>query len=431
MASAMASQDTGQYFMAHKVFWSWQSDAPKRETRDLIQVALYAAVQDIAGEFDKAKRVEVDQDVKGVVGMAPIAETILEKIDAAAVFVGDVTPIAVSGKGKKQKKIPNPNVMLELGYARHALGMSRLLPIFNRSIRATRFEDMPFDLRHLTGAVGYELAVGASKSELRRVRAELRKRLAEKLRAMIASAPSPAVIEPSWHNALPHDPSIWEEAYNPLPVNRPYSGQIDLVVAPLPRIFARMVPAEQAPPPKFSGGLFPNPQDALMPIAVMGNVTAGRTGNGHAAFQSPDENRTTKSIARWYKDNGEIWAISSWGFYERDGNLFLAYDEIIKDLVAWISRTVRTLGTAGGSGPISLRLGACGLRKVQWWLSPPNPESSPFFGLNDLVSSESKLATGDHDLVIEAVSKFMDELTGNFAVPDLTSAQVKTLSEDS
>ena len=46
-------------------------------------------------------------------GSPDIVATILAKIEAAAVFVADVTPIAVSPGGKH---VANPNVLIELGY---------------------------------------------------------------------------------------------------------------------------------------------------------------------------------------------------------------------------------------------------------------------------------------------------------------------------
>lgn len=409
-----------------KIFWSWQSDAPKRETRDVIQVALHAAIHDVAAEFDlvKAPRVEIDQAAKDVVGMALIAETILEKIEGSSIFVGDITAVAMIGRGRDRKLLPNPNVMLELGYARRALGMKRLIPVFNRAIRSMRFEDLPFDLRHMTGAIAYDLPVGAHKSELRRARTELRERLAAKIRMMIADAPVATMIEPNWHAALPHDPGIWEEGYNPLPVNCTHIGPLDVIVAGAPRIFARLVPSEQGPPPKFAGGLFPSQADPMVPLGGPANIMAGRTGDGHAVFQSVGEDRTTKSIARWYRDSGEIWTISAWGFYPRGGVLVLAYDDIVNDLAVWIPRAVRNMRAAGASGQMRLRLGASGLRSVQWWPPRPSPGAAPFRGLKEIVISESTLASEEKTAVLEAISQFMDALTDSFGVPDLTMEDI-------
>lgn len=412
--------------MTRKIFWSWQSDAPKRETRDVIQVALHAAIRDVAAELDlvKAPRVEVDQAANGVIGVAPIAETILEKIDRCSIFVGDITAVGSIGRGRDRKLLPNPNVMLELGYARRALGMARLIPVFNRAIRSMRFEDLPFDLRHLTGAIGFDLPEGAPRSDLRRVRVELRERLAGKIRAMIAEEPGTVAIEPSWHAALPHDPGIWEESYNPLPVNCMGVGQLDIIVAAPPRIFVRIIPAEQGGAPKYAGGLFPGHEDPLVPIGGLANIMAGRTLNGHAVFEKLGEDHTTKSIAQWYRDTGEIWAISAWGFYARDGGPVMAYDEIINDLAAWIPRAVRTIRAAGGSGPMRLRLGASGLRSVQWWQARPSPGAAAPHGLADFVVKECALASAEQDAVFETISQFMDAVTESFGVADLTAEQI-------
>lgn len=371
--------------MPHTIFWSWQSDAPKRETRDLIHDALKAAVDELTAELEEAERIEVDQGAKGIVGMEIIAEEILRKIDGAVAFVGDISTIAVIGEGSGRKCIANPNVMLELGYARKSRGRGRIIPVFNKAIGPTRFEDLPFDLRHMSGSIAFDLPEGASTADFRRERDGLQRQFRERLRAMIEGEERvPPMPVPEYHAHLPADPSIWEEAYNPLPVNCPHLGQVDLIVANAPRIFVRLLPAAQGPAPKTFSGVFPGGQAALLPIGAPGSLTTGRTGNGHAIFQSTGDDRTTKSVARWYKDNGEIWAISAWGFYFRDEHLCLAYDEVIRDLVEWLVRTVRSSRAAGSSGPFRVLFGASGLRNVQWWMSRPSPGSMPFKGLNDL-----------------------------------------------
>lgn len=123
-----------------KIFWSWQSDTHQPSNRYLVRDVLGELAKslngldgaeeadrppeeddgipddDVAGHDD---HVLIDHDMKGLGGMPRIAERILEKIASAAVFVADVTPVAKAPSGKH---VPNPNVMLELGYALHALG---------------------------------------------------------------------------------------------------------------------------------------------------------------------------------------------------------------------------------------------------------------------------------------------------------------------
>ena len=124
------------YIPAMKIFWSWQSDTHQPSGRHFVRGVLADLAHDLndvdetedaerpegdADEEDKDGdllahdgRIEVDQDTHGVDRSPPIAETILRKIREAAVFVADVTPTCTTSKGKR---VPNPNVMIELGYA--------------------------------------------------------------------------------------------------------------------------------------------------------------------------------------------------------------------------------------------------------------------------------------------------------------------------
>ena len=97
-----------------KVFWAWQSDHSPATCRHFIRDVLEAAISVVANdlELQDADRPEIDHDTKDTPGMVDITATILKKISASAVFVADVTPIATTSKGKR---VPNPNVLIELG----------------------------------------------------------------------------------------------------------------------------------------------------------------------------------------------------------------------------------------------------------------------------------------------------------------------------
>ena len=58
--------------------------------------------------------------------MPPIVETIFKKIDRAAVFVADLT---FAGRRPDGAPIPNPNVLIEYGWALKALGHARIISI--------------------------------------------------------------------------------------------------------------------------------------------------------------------------------------------------------------------------------------------------------------------------------------------------------------
>ena len=128
--------------MASMVFYSWQSDLPNSTNRGLIHQALERAAKEIRSDNSIAVEPVIDRDTAGIPGSPDIAATILEKIDNCEVFACDVSII---NPGAETRPTPNPNVLIELGYALKRLGWSRVIMILN-----TEFGDvniLPFDLR--------------------------------------------------------------------------------------------------------------------------------------------------------------------------------------------------------------------------------------------------------------------------------------------
>lgn len=150
-----------------KIFWSWQSDNNEkcgryfiRDVLDIVASQLNALEgTDEATRGDDVGPIELDHDTKGVAGSPPIAETILEKISDAAVFVADVTPVGTTGSGKR---LANPNVMIELGYAIKSLGHNQIVLVMNEAEQA-KLDTLPFDLRHWRGPIVYDLSSDATQ----------------------------------------------------------------------------------------------------------------------------------------------------------------------------------------------------------------------------------------------------------------------------
>ena len=63
-------------------------------------------------------------------------------------------------EGRRQPP-PNPNVMLEYGYALDALGNQRLIGVFNKAFGKP--DDLPFDLRHRRWPIQYGQMPGGCK----------------------------------------------------------------------------------------------------------------------------------------------------------------------------------------------------------------------------------------------------------------------------
>jgi hypothetical protein len=116
------------------IFYAWQSDRYERANHYFIRDAAEAAVGALQKQLPLEEAPRVHHDTKGVSGMPDIARVIFDKIDGCSIFLADLTFVAetgVNGKRKTSKLVPNPNVMLELGYALRSIGPERLMTVLN------------------------------------------------------------------------------------------------------------------------------------------------------------------------------------------------------------------------------------------------------------------------------------------------------------
>lgn len=121
------------------IFYSWQSDLPGKDNRYFIQTSIDRAVKNLN---NRAIAISADRDTSGKTGTPDVVQTIFDKIDEADIFVADISIINMDSAGKKT---PNPNVLLELGYAAKAIGWDRIICVFNTDYGSP--ENLPFDLK--------------------------------------------------------------------------------------------------------------------------------------------------------------------------------------------------------------------------------------------------------------------------------------------
>jgi hypothetical protein len=185
---------------SHSVFFSWQSDTPTEWGRNFIERALTAAkeklVEDL--EIDPAIRdagMIVDMDTRGVAGTPPIVDTIFGKIDAASAFVADLTFI---GKRRDGRPTPNPNVLLEYGWALKSRGYSRIVVLMNTAYGEPSDKTLPFNMKHLRRPITFHLPEGADDAAKQKARSGLVDKLKVALRAIVES--------PEFKNSLPKPP---------------------------------------------------------------------------------------------------------------------------------------------------------------------------------------------------------------------------------
>lgn len=173
--------------MTANIFYSWQSDIrPVAACRSLIEDALEQAIRTVANDGSIGLQPVLDRDTADVPGCPDIGITIFEKIEEAAAFVADVT-IVNAGMGRP---MPNPNVLLELGYALHALGDRRIVLVQN--IAFGKPEQLPFDLRQKR-VITYHSEPDAS--ERASARKALSTQLERALRAVLLNQHTPSRAE--------------------------------------------------------------------------------------------------------------------------------------------------------------------------------------------------------------------------------------------
>lgn len=166
------------------VFYSWQADRPGNGNRYFIERALDEALKALAtsgtiAEADRPAVATLDQATSGVAGAPDIVPTLFAKIAEASAFVADVTLIntlsaapwwlrLVRRDDSIPRPMPNPNVLIETGYALHALGSPGLILVINTAFGP--IQQLPFDLQQKR-VLAYHLPSGASD------KAAVRKRL--------------------------------------------------------------------------------------------------------------------------------------------------------------------------------------------------------------------------------------------------------------
>lgn len=181
-----------------KIFWSWQSDNSQASGRYFVRDVLAHIADELSGvegtteaERPDEHPVRLDHDTLDVPGSPHIAETILKKIRNSSVFVADVSPIATTPGGKR---VPNPNVILELGYALSNLGSERIILVMN-SAEGAKLDHLPFDLRHWRGPVTYSLHKDASDETRQRVFIDLKEQLRARIMPSLLAAAGARIRE--------------------------------------------------------------------------------------------------------------------------------------------------------------------------------------------------------------------------------------------
>ena len=122
--------------MRASVFYSWQSDLSPKTNRYYIEDVIKKSLKTI----NKDNRIiaYIDRDTKNELGSPNIQSSVFSKINHSKFFICDVS---ICGNS-----CPNPNVLIELGYAIKVLGWNKIICLFNSN--TGDIENLPFDINH-------------------------------------------------------------------------------------------------------------------------------------------------------------------------------------------------------------------------------------------------------------------------------------------
>jgi hypothetical protein len=262
--------------------------------------------------------VEVDRDTQGVAGWAPIVDTIFRKIDSAAIFVPDLTFVGTRLDGRPT---PNPNVLVECGWALKSLQYERILPIMNVRYGSPTGDAMPFNMRHLRHPVQYELDESANEQDRRTVRTQLIGDIRKALRPMLALdairnlLPQPPKPEPFRAVSPRQGSSRFRAVGEPIGIADGFVGGDPIHLRAGPAMWLRLMPLHQSDTTYSATELrelvrkqAPRPMD-FNSYNTWGLLRAD-DGFGYFAIDSNDAPVQSPAMVFVF-ESGELWAINS------------------------------------------------------------------------------------------------------------------------
>lgn len=346
-----------------KVFWSWQSDTAQVNNHYFVRDALKLALDEVSAELavDEAQRPEIDHDTLNVPGLAAITETIFDKINMASVFVADLTYVGNSHQGTKL--LPNPNVLIELGYAFKSLGPQRIILVAN-SAYGKGPENLPFDLRHRRAPITFNLPEEVSKDDRIREQRDLVRKLKPALAGCLSQVIEKTIAEVVFpgHPTRPGDRSIWLPTGELINHLGEWGKMYEWEVPDAPRFYIRFRPAKKGDNLSSVELLNQHTFYALAPwrsgykgVNQYGVVAVGIFGSDKFA-----------GATQWFKDTGELWAVSNSVTMERGGARLLAWLDILRNAISYLNSSLDFLAGTGVRGPIMIEAGITGLNGVAW-----------------------------------------------------------------
>jgi hypothetical protein len=305
------------------IFYSWQSDSPNNVNRNFIREALLKSIEKITESLGLEDAIRLDQDTAGIPGSPEIFNSILKKIEASAIFVSDMTIVAHT---ENDEPTPNPNVLIEYGYALKNSGSERIISIMNEAFGDAE-NSLPFDLKHRRFPIRYNLTEQTSVEEKKKQKEQLIAEIVIALETIIKAGLLKAKkidkteiteVHPMWRLSSFMSDS---ETIAKTPFADSTGKRRDIVWSNGPQAFLRIIPTQST-----TSWI---PLDLERLIGSNGLNSMGNEGNTHwisrnsrgALHVSCEDNGKpgtflkALSLTQVFK-NGEIWGIDGYSLRE-------------------------------------------------------------------------------------------------------------------
>lgn len=405
--------------MTRHLFFSWQGDTPNKVGRNFLRAVLENVCKEIATETtldEAARELTVDSDTKGVAGQPPIVETILKKIDAAAVIVADMT---LTGVRRDTRPTPNPNVLIEYGWALKSLGYSRVISVMNTAYGEPSSENLPFDLAHHRWPMQYSLPEDATPDviadEKRRLTRDLKKAVIESLATLPTSA---IAASPAFSEAPAKDgPARFRAPGEELGLDEDFGGR-QVFLSQGPAMWLRLMPTTTPHKRWTTRELLQRGQENsnLSSLRLVpGGYSYVRASDGHGVYRvrgaetEADQRRTTDSVTFAFR-TGEVWSVDVAYLAYDEKQIF--YSEIEETFVKAAGRYRQFLKSLGIPGPYRWIAGLIGA-KGRHLAYPPRPGYS-WLGMAGPICAVDRIeASGmlaDEQSPLEALRPFFDQI---------------------
>jgi hypothetical protein len=307
--------------MPNTIFFSWQADTKTRSGRNFIERALTRAASRISEDTEVEEAVRegltVDRDTMGVAGSPPIVETIFRKIDQAAVFVPDLT---FTGKRLDGRPTPNPNVLVEYGWALKSLGYGRIVPVMNIAHGDPIADAMPFNMRHLRNPIANHCPNDLDDAARREARDRLAKEIEAAVRAVFESEEfRDSLRKPPMPSAFARKNPIdsrgrFKPATEPIGLVDDFPhGVRELILAADPVCWFRLMPSLD-PQQTWSVASIESTLKAkiLFPLGRWSSLGFIRSEDGFGTYSVIERDRTVARAVLLAFTNGEMWTVDAY-----------------------------------------------------------------------------------------------------------------------